>query len=864
MASGARLADGRTVTRYPRPVTDLGHVDNERSATVPVIKPDPVATHVDRSPDVSSATPDLNREAIARAATATGPNRVASSRIQRAPHNGAAPAVSDGVDYARVQRATRNAAVPAVVGRADSSRIQRVLSDGAAPALSALPAVLTAAGFRTSSRVRTARRSSDGELKQIDKWLEQAEGATTGVERNFALDQVYDACKVWERKHADDKKGGSGTVKARRPHIIKLRKLLATYPRQRQPEPARVPDNGAPAEDDNAEQAFALAGILDAVADSSGITGDYGDINLGTTSVEGFDSSDHDSMSRGGGGSINNQYADMAEGANAIAGIFGIAQGFRDLDEAEDGWERAEATGNTLASTGKMIHGAYKVSKGIAIESAGGADASDSYKKSMTQVGDIGAAYADGLGTVASFIGWMKSIRDTRKKSKEQGGLTKQETAETTAEIASNTLSVAQGGTKTALDITKAVTQVGATETIVALSTAAAAIGLVVGTIETARGGMQMYRGWSAKKTIASTRAAQKSFLAEFHISLAGAMDETVRLAYNAEIDAHEFGDLFDEWERLEAVYAELETVVRESDVAFEALRKLQNRQMEQGAVKMAQGVTSIVSGALLLSGVGAPIAIGVAAVAGIIALSYAGVGLARNSAASTLIELARRLSDDGAPKAKPDDEPSYRLMTRRVENAYYNNLRSVLENNTPFGFTDTEFRTVEQFVWDDKKDRLRSEDRNICDDWQTFGQLTREQQKASWIQVGRDDNAKKEKPKGGSKASRAIRPSAHKSSQAMESNKLEVAEALWKLGSGTFDGTAFVVAPVTLQGDVNDVGDRDVVKELQAATAQGLLEAADITASRWKAWWDDARVEDGKDDRDQAKMIKHIVDHLR
>ncbi len=779
---------------------------------------------------------------------------VDSSRVQRSPHSGVTPSLVGTVDSSRIQRSPHGGVTPSLVGTVDSSRVQRELDDGAAPGLSALPPSLTAASFKSRSSVRAAKRGS--ELQQIDKWLAEAEGATTQDERDYALDQACEACEVWVNKHRDDDGGGSRSVKARRPYILQLLSQLTIIPRQSRPAAPIAPDRDKPAEDDNGEQRLALiGGVLDAVADSSGITGDYGDINLGTTSADKFDPSEHGSMSQGGGGSINNQFADMAEGANAITGIIGIARGFHAIDEAEDGWETAEAVGDTLASTGKMIHGAYKVTKGIAIQSGGD-------KTTYTQVGDIGAAYADGLGTVAGFISWVKSIRDARKKSKEQGGLTNSEKAETGAEIASSSLSVLQGGTKTALDITKAVTQVGATEAIVALSTVAAALGLVVGTIETARGGMQMYRGWSAKKTIASTRAAQEKFLNDFHTSLAGSMEETYRQVAGAEIDVFEFSDLIDKWEELETVYAEMETVVRESEGAFEALRKLQNRQMEQGAVKMAQGVTAIVSGALLLSGVGAPIAIGVAAIAGIIALSYAGVGLARNSAASTMIELARRLDDDGVPKAKPDEEPSYRLMTRRVEDAYYKNLRSVLENKTPFGFTESEFRTIEQFVWDDKKDRLSSDDRNICDDWQEFDKLTRAEQKASWIQVGHGDASKKEKPKNWTKLSRAARPSAHKSSQAMEANKLEVAEALWKLGSGSFNGASFVSAPVTPQGNVDDVGDRDLVAEMRSVTVTGLLDAADITESRWKAWWDDSS--DDADNVDTSKMIKHIVDHLR
>jgi hypothetical protein len=227
-------------------------------------------------------------------------------------------------------------------------------------------------------------------------------------------------------------------------------------------------------------------------------------------------------------------------------------------------------------------------------------------------------------------------------------------------------------------------------------------------------------------------------------------------------------------------------------------------------------------------------------------------VKLARNFAATGLIELARRLTDDGVPKGKPEAAPAYRDMEIRVEAAYYNNMVSVIKGKVPFGFEKGEFAAVEQFVWDDKKNRLKSLDKTVVRGFAKVSDVSESAMRSTWIQVQVGTKVHNEKPKGKAKVGRAAKPSAHKSSQAMAANKDEIAVALLNLARGSFDSTTGQFKEVP----INPVGDTDIIENMQLVTIHGLLGAADITSKRWAAWLAKAD--------DEAAMKKLIIRHLK
>ena len=109
-----------------------------------------------------------------------------------------------------------------------------------------------------------------------------------------------------------------------------------------------------------------------------------------------------------------------------------------------------------------------------------------------------------------------------------------------------------------------------------------------------------------------------------------------------------------------------------------------------------------------------------------------------------------------------------------------------------------------------------------------------------------------KEKPTGKAKAARQVKPSAHKSSQAMNANKEDIAIALLNLARGSFDSTTGQFKEVP----INPVGNTDLIENMQLVTIHGLLGAADIKSSRWAKWLEQAD--------DEAAMKKLIIGHLK
>lgn len=134
---------------------------------------------------------------------------------------------------------------------------------------------------------------------------------------------------------------------------------------------------------------------------------------------------------------------------------------------------------------------------------------------------------------------------------------------------------------------------------------------------------------------------------------------------------------------------------------------------------------------------------------------------LARNSAATGLIQIARRLDDSGRPTGRPDDAPSYRVMEKRVYTAYYRSLEAVIKSDVPWGFEDGEFGAIKQFAWDDKKSRLESKHKTVIDGFAAVRALAETTKRNKWIEVHDGERVYKEKPKGTEKVARAMKPSA-------------------------------------------------------------------------------------------------------
>ena len=108
----------------------------------------------------------------------------------------------------------------------------------------------------------------------------------------------------------------------------------------------------------------------------------------------------------------------------------------------------------------------------------------------------------------------------------------------------------------------------------------------------------------------------------------------------------------------------------------LEMASTLQRKAKEAAAKKIAGGTLAVVGGALALSGVGAPIVIGIAVAGALLKLGFAVAQYRRNKKANKYIVLSRNLSDAGTSKApNPDEEVNYSTMQRRFLAAYYNDV---------------------------------------------------------------------------------------------------------------------------------------------------------------------------------------------
>ena len=146
------------------------------------------------------------------------------------------------------------------------------------------------------------------------------------------------------------------------------------------------------------------------------------------------------------------------------------------------------------------------------------------------------------------------------------------------------------------------------------------ALGIVIGTIELIQGGAQVFRGLMTKNQINKAEAQQQQMLDSAQVQIGQASQVTAEFLMSADMmeDSEVIDALMDKWGQLEASFKQMQAEQAKYAPAMAAVKKLESRRMEEGAFKMAKGTTGIVAGALIVSGVGAPIGIAVAAIGGI------------------------------------------------------------------------------------------------------------------------------------------------------------------------------------------------------------------------------------------------------
>jgi hypothetical protein len=601
--------------------------------------------------------------------------------------------------------------------------------------------------------------------------------------------------------------------------------------------------------------------LLDSIASGSGITGDFGDRNLLVAPNE--YSGDH--MNQEGGAKLNNGYFDVGEGVNVGLGAINIHGAIKKLKDGE----KVEALAQGLEGVGQISHGGAKLAKGIALLKEG-SSASGGFSADWTRVGDVGAAVGDGLATVSKLISIFKTIDDALIKNKEEGGLTGEEIVDVIAETGENVVGYFQSAMNTGKDILKAATDVGAGNPAIQAEIAqfaqiSAVLGIITGSIQIIHGGVTLGRAHFKKGEIQETKEAVTKPLFELEREISNIKATIQRKMRHLE-KAASYGTIPEgsrkiaednirkittKLAELQHAYVELDVFYNKNVPAMDEMKKIQSQSMEKAGLKMAQGSIAVVGSALLLSGVGAPIAVGVAAIGGILTLGNIGVQWRRGAAAERARTVASKLDNNGQPTQDVEPEyPDYQVMENRIFKNYCQNLKWTLENQNFPGLTKEESLEVKRFGWSDKKARIKSKDHFNIDSVNDVDSVSNLAKREKWIQVVNNGKVThKEKPKGIVKVLAKITASPHKSKVSMEASATVIAEALYRLGMESYRNGEFIackIIPVKIEEGVN-------MEQIKNQTSTMLLKTAGITGKRWEAWLETTK-------GDKAKMKENII----
>ncbi|MEM7762053.1 MAG: hypothetical protein AAF298_28645, partial [Cyanobacteria bacterium P01_A01_bin.40] len=611
-------------------------------------------------------------------------------------------------------------------------------------------------------------------------------------------------------------------TKASRPKTT-VPQIVVTPPEKQQSDAAKPSSSEVPLD--------VIDSISDGIASGGGITGDYADVNLPSKPNE-YKGSDY--MDHSGGASLNNQHFDIAESANLGLGGVNFILGRKDIKQGD----KLRGAAKLSEGGGQLAHGGTKLAKGIALSKGGDST-------SWTQVGDVGAGIADLGGTIASIMSFVQNGRDEQEKQ-QQGGLTATEKRDIQVNKTVNFLGAAQSGVNTVKDVVKVVGKVGGSpseavqHTVSGLARGAAAIGVVVGSIQIIHGAIQT-----------AEASAKRGEILDFKKSIVNAIfkvqeDLKKQQANLPQVNllSVESNELQEKLQQLSEAVSSLKAIYQEYAPTLDAMNKIQNRRMEQSKMKMAQGTVGVVSGALALSGVGAPIAIGVAAIGGILALGNVIVNWRRNAASDRLTTLASKIGRSGIPRpASDEDSLSYREMERRIYKCYYQHLPDVIkQKETINNLEASEFWDVKNFGWGDKKSRLGSTPGHPVSSFAEVRELDEVFKKENWIEVrirksGTDEISEvyKEKPKNINKVHFKLSASAHKSQVATEVSADIIAEALYNIGMASYNAEKedFETRPIIPHGSTQGAD----MAQLESQTSNSLLKIADINPQRWKAW---------------------------
>lgn len=656
-----------------------------------------------------------------------------------------------------------------------------------------IPPIVSASGFKSATYVRFATRGEN--LTIIDTWLQAVDAAGDDQAKfDRAVEQAAGAAKFWLGKHKGD---DTGSVVKRFPHVKALWDALQTLrgePQESAPGPIEV-----------------------AAIEPKGKTA--GDLADPTEKLLEKPKDDNADIAAG-----------FVGGTSSLIGGIGAIRDYRNAegkdkktyDAVEGGKDVAEGTLKLGSNIAKVI------SETTGSEGAGAfADA--------TGIG------ADGLGAVGGVMDIGKGLHGAAQDP----ALTRSQKVD----LAASTTKTAATVVKDTVGIAKEVGSVSAS----AAKTVGGSVGVVTGGVDVLHGIYKMVSAASSEADIDEARAALRAHIVAEEKKLAG-HDVEARLAAN---EAFSHGkDLADSKDRaarsrtqsaddkkaLEARIAALVAKEKELNDAAKAMSKVQDRRMKAGAFKAATGTLDVVAGALTISGVGAPIALAIGIVSGLLKLGAVGLDVGRGWKAGKLTHIALRIDDTGNPKGMPDPDPKvvgYRGMERRVRAAYYNHYLDAFDKKTPpAGMIPDHWEHVRDFVLEDKLSRVDEERTNRFPKSAANSQDRSLKENRWGVATEGGKDVKEEYPDFISRRGLDLTFSAAKSADAVSASNHDLATALVKIGTGAFDRKAktFVPTPVV------PVGADAEGKKLDQQMASTLLGAVGITDAVWLALWKDAK----------------------
>ncbi len=724
--------------------------------------------------------------------------------------------------------------------------------------------LLTAADFKAKTAYKKAKRGKN--ISRIDGFLAIADAATAPQDVSNALNDVRGAAESWLGKHPVGK--GNASIKARRPHVERLVRRANKYvpapggtaTAKQLPAPEAEATLASLAPEAISEWKTAGGGTL---AASGGATGpsdtDFEEDGSGQDIMEtiGGDIIANPLGMPGAGGDMrssdtpykaiadNNGFG-VADGAGAaIGGVTEGIGGVMDIMNSDSAYGKAKGVGKTVSGAGKLAGGTAKI-----VASAQGIAGNEAGKALSTSVSDGIMGGASILGAVMDGADFVEGLTH----AKDIPGMSVEQRLSWFIARGKNLIGVAKGSADAVNGITKAAT--GAANT--AAATTGGALGVATGGIDVLHGGYMAVSGGirkgkltHANKTADGARDGVETLLSMSEGLLADARAKRTVYKNKAKNATKERKKALYTAKRktvnqrvqqvkativeLNAKKAELQAIKSESEPVMDAMRKVQNNRMKEGGFKAATGTLDVVAGALMLSGIGAPIALGISVFNGLLKLGKVGLQFGRKRKANKLMSLASRLTDSGAAKGKADDTtPGYRTAERRLNNSYYKHYSNAIEDKAPGGLSNTDWMHVRDFVQERKNNKIKLSDQK---DWGTKGDADSApsgEKQASWGRYADGSKVRDEKPGKLRRLDLFTTFSAHKSEQAQDASNADLADGVVRIAMRSFD-------PSTKTFVSTEVTANDPAQGVRATNARSLLDNVGVNTSIWKKMWRNA-----------------------